>query len=274
MLASIYRAFSLISLTCTSLTVWSVLTYAGDIAPTPEDGFQAGIKLYQEQKYPDAAEKFRKEFEDGKDFASLHYNWGLAAYNQKQKGLALGLWRRALFLDPEFRPAQQAAEIVARELPRDTSGDVSTWWSFRSRVLDRASIGKFLLLTWVLLALAGFILVRYWAARRNALAKELPLPKPPTVGIGLLLFMLLFAVCSACKIFSIFEVHATIVSQTATMHTGPSADDNTIYDVLEGFDVVVQSVHKDWVQIVLHSGQSGWVKADSLFQHTGKTRLW
>jgi hypothetical protein len=253
----------------------AAFAFAGDpVTNASEDGFQSGIKLYQELKYSEAFDKFKKEFSDGKDFASLHYNWGLAAYKLKQKGYAVGLWRRALFLDPEFRPAQQALEIVEHELPRDTSGETSSWWSFRTHILDRASTGKFLFLTWVLLGLSGFLLVRYVAARKTALVKELPMPKPPTVGVGLLVVMLLFAFFSIAKIFSVFEIHATVVTSTATMHTGPNGDDNAIFDVLEGFDVIVQSVHNGWVQINLRSGQSGWVKADSLIQHTGKNRLW
>ncbi len=250
-------------------------TFAGDpVSASGEDGFQSGIKLYQEQKYDEAGQKFKKEFLDGKDFAALHYNWGLASYKLKKRGLAVGLWRRALFIDPDFRPAAQALEFSSQELPRDMTDSLSTWSLFRSRILDRASLNKFLVLSWIFLALGGFLTIRYLAARRVSLRQELPMPRAPTVGIALITGLFIFVALSAGKFISLFEIHATVIDATASLRTGPSLEDNAIFDILEGFDVIIETVHSGWAQVTLTSGQSGWVKTDALFQHTGKLRLW
>src|SRR5687767_10531742 len=71
---------------------------------TLEDGLQAGIRLYQEENYEQASEKFKLAYGAKAETPALLFNWGLAAYKQQQKGLALALWRRALFLDPELSP--------------------------------------------------------------------------------------------------------------------------------------------------------------------------
>lgn len=249
--------------------------FAGDPSTNViEDGFQSAIKLYQEQKYPEAFEKFKNEYASGKDFAALHYNWGLASYKVNKRGLAAGLWRRALFLDPDFRAASTALDFVSRELPRDNAEMFSSWNALRVKVLDRATLNKFFMSTWLFLALGGFLLVRYFAARRNSLRNELPLPRPPTVAIFMCVAFIVFLSLAALKIYSLSEIHATVADATVSMRTGPNVEDNVIFDVLEGFDVVVDTISNGWVQITLSSGQSGWVKAESLFQHTGKAKLW
>jgi hypothetical protein len=58
------------------------------------------------------------------------------------------------------------------------------------------------------------------------------------------------------------------------MRTGPSSEDNTIFDLLEGADVVVKQVQPNWVLVSAPSGVAGWVPAQDLFQHSGKKNLW
>ncbi len=249
--------------------------FAGDpTISSNEDGFQSGIKLYQDQKYSEAAEKFKKEYADGKDFAALHYNWGLASLKLKKRGLAVGLWRRALFLDPDFRPALQALEYISHEMPKDNGEALSTWGALHTKILDRASLNKFFVSTWLFCALGGFLFIRYLSARGVSLKKELPMPKAPTVAVALLIAFLVLGGLSVLKIVSLNEIHATVTEASVSLHTGPSAEDNIIFDVLEGFDVIVDTISTGWVQISLSSGQSGWVRADDLFQHTGRAKLW
>jgi tetratricopeptide (TPR) repeat protein len=249
--------------------------WSGDPAPRPpEDPFQNGIKLYQEQKFQEAAEQFQKEFAAGKDFAALHYNWGLAAYKLKKKGLAAGLWRRALFIDPDFRPALQALDFISKEIPKDMNEDLSNWHLLRSRILDRASLSQFLFVTWILFGLGGYLGIRYLAARREALKNQTSLPKAPTVAAFMVIAFLALALLSTAKAISLLDVHATVTENNTALHTGPSSDDNTLFDILEGFDVIVENVHAGWAQISLTSGQIGWVPVQNLFQHTGQARLW
>jgi hypothetical protein len=255
--------------------LFSILTHASYAESPSVDGFQSGIRLMQEQKFDEASLQFTNEYKAGKSFAALFYNWGLAEYKLQKRGFALGLWRRALYLDPELDSAHQAIEFISTELPRDAVNDnLEGWAAFRANVLNRASLNKFLILTWLFFVTSAFLLIRYWGARRRALKNETALPKTPTLGIT---FTALFAVLlfvSIAKGVTLFETRATVISSNTSLRTGPSPDDNSIFDLLEGIEVTVRQVRNSWVQVSLVSGVSGWVPAQALFQHTGRKPLW
>jgi hypothetical protein len=240
-----------------------------------EDTYQAGIRALQESNIEAALTAFTSEHAAGKSFPALYYNWGLAAYHDGKKALAAALWRRALYLEPELSVAQEALEFIDDQLPKSTNlKDLQGWAAFRARVLDRVSLNKFMILTWILTLVAGFLLIRYWGARTRALREETPLPQPPTIGLTIAGLCVLLIFMSATKGLSLLEVRATVIAQSIPLRTGPSENDNPIFDLIEGMDVTVRQVQPPWVLITLNTGASGWVPTQSLFQHTGKKNLW
>ncbi len=235
--------------------------------------YSAGLQNYQEGHYDQAFTAFQNYFNAGHDSAPLDYNWGLTAVKVKKAGLAAGLLRRALFLNPDLRQAYAALDIVLEGLPHEWNEDPSTWTQFRTQLLDKLTLNQTLLLAWIFFCLSGLLLVRYFARRRQALRDQKPLPVFPSLSVALAVLFVFSFTISAAKIISLNEVRATVISATQ-LRTGPAAQDNAIFDLLEGFDVSVKSIQSGWVQVELDSGQVGWVPAQTLFQHTGHRRLW
>jgi len=253
---------------------------AADVGP--ETGYQDALRLLQEQKSEEASRIFEQAYRAGKDFPALFYNWGLAAYYMNKKGLALGLWRRALYLNPEFTTASQALQFVAAELPKDSSANsLSAWAAFRNHFLAAVSLNKLLATTWLFLVIAGFLLIRYAGQRIHALRNESPLPKKPVIGgfFSILAFFFIFA--SAAKIFVLFETRATVIASRVVLRTGPTETDNPLFELIEGFNVVIRQIQapsdqesQGWALVTLDSGASGWIPTPSLFQHSGQEKLW
>ncbi len=254
----------------------SASAFCGAVA-TPQPGavpsYADAIRAYQENHYDDAFASFQKYFNAGHDFAALDYNWGLTAYKLKKNGLAAGLLRRALYLNPDLRQASQALSIILSGLPHAWSDNSSLWGALRSQFLDKVTLNQLLLLAWVLFCFAGFFLIRHFAKRRQAHREQQGPPPFPVLAAALgVLFFISFSLAVA-KAFTLREICATVIAPTA-LRTGPSAQDNPIFDLLEGYSVSVQSVQNGWVQVVLGSGQIGWVPAQALFQNTGRRLLW
>ncbi|MCB0350480.1 MAG: hypothetical protein KDD38_04815, partial [Bdellovibrionales bacterium] len=101
-----------------------------------------------------------------------------------------------------------------------------------------------------------------------------PLPKTPAVALILSVAFILTLGLSAAKGITLFETRATVIANAVPLRTGPNVEDNSIFDLIEGFDVVVRQVQNSWALITVSGGVSGWVPTDTLFQHTGKKRLW
>lgn len=249
---------------------------AGFASPSVDaNGYHAGLRLAQEKKFSEAAEQFQSEYLRGKDFSALYYNWGLVAYELEKNGLSVGLFRRALYLDPDLSVASQALDFVAKKTP-GAKDDLAPrpWASWRDSVFSRLNLNKLLFLTWLLLVFSGFLLIRYWGRRNKALKNEAPLPPAPTLGLFFASLFVLCSLLSVAKGLSLLEVHATVIHPNVTLRTGPSTEDNAVFDLLEGFDVVVRQAQNSWALVTITSGVSGWVPTESLFQHTGSKRLW
>lgn len=244
-------------------------------ATVADDGVLKATQLLQENKYSEAFTLFEDAYLKGTETATHLYNWGLSAYQTQKKGLAVGLWRRALYLDPELSPSREALEFISQELPQDHTAEVaSQWHQLRSNVLDKVSLNKLLILVWIFLLTAGFIMIRYWGKRSRALRDNTPMPPLPHVGFGFSFVFTFLVLLSIAKAISLFEIRATIITNATTLRTGPSENDNSIFDLVEGADVSVRTAQNSWVLITIPTGLSGWVPAASLFQHTGDQKKW
>lgn len=248
--------------------LWADATVIGD------DVLNA-TKLLQETKYSEAFNAFDEIFKSGRESSAHLYNWGLAAYRMDKKGLAVGLWRRALYLDPELISARQALDFIAHELPQDMSYESSGYWyALRTGVLDKVGLNKTLILVWVFFVTSAFLLIRYWGRRQRALKENTPMPHLPILGLVFAGFMVFCLILTTAKIVSLFEIRATVIANPTTMRTGPDVNDNSIFDLVEGLEVSVKDINNQWVLITLPTGLSGWVPTENLFQHTGKTHSW
>jgi hypothetical protein len=131
-----------------------------------------------------------------------------------------------------------------------------------------------MILTWILTIATGFLLIRYWGARTRALREETPLPQTPTIGLVFAGLCVMFIFVSIAKGITQQEVRATVIAQSVPLRTGPSVNDNPIFELVEGMDVIVRQAQSQWALITLNSGASGWVPTEALFQHTGQKNLW
>jgi hypothetical protein len=240
-----------------------------------DNAFDAGIRFLQEKKYADASLQFKNEYQAGKEFAALFYNWGLAEYLQQRKGLAVGLWRRAIYQDVDLIAAHQALDFIKSELPTSTAGGESSLFSTAANILAmKIGLNKILFICWLFFVFSAYLLLRYWGQRNTALRTEQPLPQLPYLGFCFSVAFLISLCAATIKIVSIYEIHATVIAQNVSLHTAPSESSNAIFEIVEGLDVQVKNVQNSWALVTMNSGVSGWVPTTSLFQHSGKTSLW
>ena len=254
----------------TSITVF----FASADAPAVT-GFQAGIRLLQEEKNEEAFKLFEQDYVNGQESPAMLYNWGHSALRLQKKGYALALWRRALYLDPDFGLARSAIEYLAKALgfPNEVT-NLSLLQKIQINLLDRISINKFFFICWLTLVPSFFLLARYLGRRKNALRTEQQLPPQPSLAIFFLAIFVASLLLTILKSVSLLEVRATVVSTGAPLKTGPHADDNTISDVREGETLVIKQTQSQWALVTIESGATGWLPVENIFQHTGHRRLW
>lgn len=237
---------------------------------TAADYFRNGLAAFQKNDFEAARTEFTNAVKLEPNNADVLYNLGLTEYKAKNEGLALGLWRKALVLDPGNDDVTHAIAYGENALPQKAVARGSDLFeSFRKAFLIRNSLLGFLTINLVLFAFAGWILIRYFAARSRSLENEEPSPPVPYVGI---LFVFLFLIASAlvaAKLYDLSIPRGTITAEKLEVKTSPDAASATLFELFEGFEVIVRQSSQDWLQINYPGGLSGWVPANAVFQ-TGR----
>ncbi len=246
----------------------------GPQTPSAQELYLAGVKAYQSSKFAEASESFRAAFAKAPQNRAVLFNWGLAEYKQSHFGMAAATWRRALALDPDYSVAEQALAVVKQNLPSQHSAEEPSFFeTFRSVVLVKVSGPQLAVVTAILLFFSGWLLLKFLGQRRRALENEQRLPHFPTVGVALFALFLVSAVTSLSKIYDFVQPRATVVTTSASVFSGPSDSSPSLFELSEGFEVIMNRDQGNWRQITSPGGLSGWVKQEVLFQTSGSESL-
>jgi len=250
-------------------------TLRAETAPqnSAETLFKSGVAALQKNDAKTAAEELRKAFELNPDQPVVLYNLGVAEQRLGRNGAALGLWRKALTLSPEFYPARRAIDWTTKRLEKsELARDVEFWESLRSAALVNVSLISYAGLFAVLLFIFGWTLLGYLGKRRRALLDESRLPTFPWIAgfLGVLSFA--FAILTVAKFIDGQDLRATIVAKKVEARSAPADDGTPLFELYEGLEVVVQRISGDWAQVTYPGGSTGWVPRGMIFT-TNATRV-
>lgn len=234
------------------------------------ESYQAAIQSYQQGQIAKAQEQFLQSLEKSPDNTFVLYNLGLTDYQLGKYGRALGAWRKALYFDPNFSLAKKAIAAAIKEKGPIQPDALSSWEIMRREVVLNYSLNESLAAAAILLFLGGIFMIRYLAQRRQAFKLELPLPPTPYLGILSSVLFLLFVALSLLRAVDYFSPRATVISGHIDIRSGPSSDDASLFEILEGHEVIVKEVAGDWVQVAYPGGLTGWTEKSELFHHSGK----
>ncbi|MGZ3722987.1 MAG: hypothetical protein ACXVA9_08665 [Bdellovibrionales bacterium] len=233
-------------------------------ATSKEDFFEKGLAAYQSKQYTEARDAFQKQLDQGQASPGLLNNLALSVYQLDQKPLALALWRKALTLQPGFKPALRGRDFLETKMNmRPLERDSLSLWTHRS--LESISFYELLWANALVLAIAGWLLLRYLGERQFALEEEQPMPPFPAMATVFLVLLLFTASMSAFKAKDNFSTRATITGAKVSARSLPADEGVSLFDISGGSEVFVRQQQKGWSQIQNSEGSSGWVKDSELF---------
>lgn len=231
-----------------------------------ESNFQEGIAAYQKGEFKQARASFTEALQNDPDNPTLLFNLAITAQSEGQIGLALALWRKALAIQPSFPDAKNAIAWAENQLEhKEIPHNVTFWQSLRKNFLVDHTLNEFLALTAVLLAVTGWLLLRYLGLRREALLQEKPYPPFPTVTVicGLLFFASL--ILTTAKAYDLSALRGTIIAKKVEARSAANESATPLFDLYEGLEVVVRQTAGDWVQVTYQSTSTGWIPRSSIF---------
>ena len=197
-----------------------------------ESSFLDGVKAYENENFEKAQEIFSPLVQANPQNPVLLYNLGLAEYQLGRFGKALGLWRKARFLDQSFQPVQNAIEYTEEKLFPD-QGD-ETFIVSIYRTLQGLPIWFWCGLSLISFFLASFLALEYGVKKRLSVNLW---PSWVFLLIPVFLFTSFFAVDSY---LASTKTMATIIERNQLTHANPSETSPTLSEMDEGQKVYVE----------------------------------
>jgi tetratricopeptide (TPR) repeat protein len=228
-----------------------------------ENLFERGLAAFQNKDYPQARDHFQKLLEQNTVSAAVLHNLALSYFQLDQAPMALALWRKALTLEPGFRPARAGRDFAelklqARGFERNRISEAI------QRNLEFISFYESLWLIALVLGGAGWLWIRYFADRRQALDEEAPRPAFPITAVLLTLILASAVALSAMKLNVSLKTRATVITKKSSAKSLPAEDGVALFDLGGGVEVLIRRRDKEWSQVQNSEGSSGWIKNDDL----------
>lgn len=240
--------------------------------PSSEDLFQKGLAAYQNKQFDEARDGFLNLVTSGHVSASLFHNLALTYYQLDQKPYAMAFWRKALALDPSFRPAQAGRKLMETKFNM-SSWEKDTFSLWVRRTMESVSFYELSWLIAFLIGGAGWIWIRYLAARKIAIEDEQPKPPfPALAAVFAVLFALTLGLMSL-KFQVLATKHATVVLAKISVRSLPAEEGVGLFELNGGNEVVLRREQGDWLQVQNSEGATGWVKKSEVLVTDERMRL-
>ncbi|MES2768495.1 MAG: SH3 domain-containing protein [Bdellovibrionota bacterium] len=256
-------AFVLFYLTTSAGTSNICFAAEGD----PSSAFNNYQKSYQSNDFEAARTTIEEALKSHTHNSYLIYNLGLTEYKLGKTGLAIGLWRKALSINPQLNEARQAVDFAVSQMsakPLAKTTD-STWVWLEKLIVDHLSfnmIWPFFLLS---LFVSGFMFIKFLGAKRKAFAND---EATPILGTKPILFLVITVCLGVVSFFSFKDLvttKATTIVKLAEVKTGPNAEYGTLFEIPEGTEVLIRDKEAEWYKIEDPTGRVGWAARDQLF---------
>ena len=212
-------------------------------SPPPSAVFDAANRLYEQQKYVEAARAFEALVQE-QPTAAVWFNLGNARLQSGEVGRAIAAYRHARRLEP--RAADVAANLATARARVGLPGPAL---DFLQRWLSPDG--------WALLALAG---VFGWLGVQTA--RELsPAFRKATGGLVKTLgaVAILSVAAAALVAWSVRGAQAVVTRADAPARFGPVEESQVAFTLPDGAEVRVLAQRPGWLHVRDRAGREGWL---------------
>lgn len=225
-----------------------------------ESSFRDGLAAHQTKDYAKAKTLFTEALSLQPGNTAAMTNLAITELELGENGLAIAWFRRALTLEPGLAKAERGLRYAQSKLEiKEIPHRLEFSETLRNDVLERAPARAFLGLTALLILTSGWLLLGWFGRRRRAReSQELTPSFPPTAGLLLILTAVLIAL-TVLKIHDLSLPRGTIVVKKTPALSAPAENAPTLFELHEGFEVVILELKDDWIQVNYPGGLTGWV---------------
>jgi tetratricopeptide (TPR) repeat protein len=224
-------------------------------------------KSYQTGDFEAAKTTLEEALKSHTHNSYLIYNLGLTEYKLGKVGLAIGLWRKALSINPQLNEARTALDYALGHMPIKplSQNTDSTWVWLEKLITEHLSFNLLWPLFLISFFLFGYQTVRYLGAKKRAFEND---DSPPVLSAQAITFCVLSVFLGVVSFVSFKDMNsarAITVAKSSEIKTGPNADFATIFEIPEGTEVLIRDKDHEWYKIEDPTGRVGWAEENQIF---------
>jgi tetratricopeptide (TPR) repeat protein len=221
--------------------------------------FSAANRLYETERYGEAAAAYRDLVDHGFESPALYFNLGNALLKAGEVGEAIVYYERARALAPRAEDIRTNL-LYARSLSRDVlpPPEGSVFLTALARLKDSISAGE---------AVATASVLLWLMAGAAAIGRLVPVRRRVAYGVagGLLVAFALSASLAAIKVDEVSgSERAVVVTPEVAVRSGPGEAYTARFSLHEGTGVKIVRWASDWCEIQLTESMTGWVPSSAL----------
>ena len=222
-------------------------------AQISQSAFDAANKLYEQNKFAEAASAYEKLLQNGQASEALYFNWGNALFKAGQIGRAIAAYQQAERLSPRDADVRANLQFARNQVQGPTllPDRLSKW------------LGKLSLNEWTWLACAAlwiWLLLLTAAQWRPSLKTTL---RTPGVWAGVATVILCALLGMALYSEQVIP-RAIVIAQETTARQAPLEESQSAFTLHDGAEVQILDRKDQWLQVQTDPRRTGWVRRENL----------
>lgn len=221
--------------------------------------FEQANKLYQQEQYSLAIEKYLEIRNSGMESWELYYNLGNSYYKTRQFGRAILNYERALQLNPKNEDIRFNLDLanltVVDKIIVPPQFITTKFWNRVKQLWGMKT------LTWLAIGfyfLLATLLIIKIISRSPAIQRMLNIILIPIIVLFLSIATIFIIRAQENKT----SRYAIVLTDKIDVLSSPGMQATELFSLHEGLKVKVEEIRDDWAKIRLADGKVGWVRKD------------
>ena len=244
-----------------TITLFFLLQIIPFFAQNANQLFVEGNKLYKEEKYNQAIEKYLQATKTKQISPELYYNLANAYYKTNKVAPSIYYFEKAL----KLKPNDKAIKINLDQAKQMTLDNIEPMPKTVWQKLAASTIQKLHYNTWAYLAVAFIIIfallfLGYHFSNKTATKRTLFITS---------ILSAVFTLLSVWFAFQTYKIeknnkYAIVYVPETGVKNAPMLSAEKVFDLHEGTKVKVLKSKDNWKKIKIADGQTGWITSDEL----------
>ena len=220
--------------------------------------YKSGLDFYQSRAYQNAKSAFEKVLENNWESPELYYNLGNVYYRLNDNSGAVWAYEMCLYHDPTHEDAKFNLKLVNVNVKdRIAIPDAPIYLKLYMGIKERFTPNE-----WVKITLGLFVLFLLFVLVRKFWGYS------PIMNFSenfVLIFICITFLFSLHSIWTDSNISQGIIyTESVDVLSEPNNQSTTLFQVHEGLKVSITQNSRNWVEIELVDGKSGWINGVSI----------